>query len=90
MLPVCHICSVPVCQHIVSAIGRLKWFEVLQCGCEIFDELMDRRGHGALTRAICRVYVYDGAWSYLHQMNLTFVDATWGSNAGTEVTRKRP
>jgi len=51
---------------------------------------MDRRGHGALTLAVCRVYVYDGAWSYLHQMNLTFVDATWGSIAGTEVTRKRP
>jgi len=36
---------------------------------------MDRRGHGEITLAICRVYVYDGAWSYVHQMNLTFVDA---------------
>jgi hypothetical protein len=51
---------------------------------------MDRRGHGELTLAVCRVYVYDGAWSYVHQMNLTFVDAARGSIAGTEVTRKRP
>jgi hypothetical protein len=51
---------------------------------------MGRRGHGKITSAIYRVYVYDGAWSYMHKMNLTFVDATGGSIAGTEVTRKRP
>jgi len=50
---------------------------------------MDRRGRWELTLAICRVYVYDGAWSYVHQMDLTFVDAIGGSIAGTEVTRKR-
>jgi len=49
---------------------------------------MDRRGRWDLTLAICRVY--DGAWSYVHQMDLTFVDATGGSIVGTEVKRKRP
>jgi len=63
---------------------------VLQRGSELRDERMDRRGHGEITLAICCVYVYDGAWLYVHQMNLTFVDATGGSIAGTEVTRKRP
>jgi len=51
---------------------------------------MDRRGHWELTLVICRVHVYDGAWSYVDQMNLTFVDATGVSIADTEVTRKRP
>jgi len=50
---------------------------------------MDRRDRWELTLVICRVYVYDVAWSYVHRMDLTFVDATGGSIAGTEVTRKR-
>jgi hypothetical protein len=50
---------------------------------------MDRRGRWELILAICSVYVYDGAWLYVHKLGLMLVDANGGSITGTEVTRER-